>query len=351
VFIEDGTSLRMSLLVARMSCPDGVVVLARPGGRFIGSLAVRLLNRKDTMDTRYSGQEASTIEIAGTTVRRLGFGAMRVVGPGVWGEPTDPGQSIKLLRRVVELGVDFIDTASVYGPHVSERLIREALAPYPEGLLITTKGGQTQFGPGQYATLGRPEYLRQECVLSLRRLGVDHIDLYQLHQVDPAVPFEDQIGTMKDLKDEGKIAAIGLNEVTVDQIKAAREITDIASVQNEYSLAQRKHEEVLEYCYREGLPFISWFPLGIGALARPDGPLAAALAGPLGGPVGGIAAQTGATPAQVALAWLLARASNVIAIPGTTSIAHLEENVAAAGITLTTEQLAELDALSGVTPP
>jgi pyridoxine 4-dehydrogenase len=177
-----------------------------------------------------------TVEIAGKTVHRLGFGATRVVGPGVWGEPADRGQSVKLLRRVVELGVDFIDTASVYGPHVSEELIRDALHPYPNHVLITTKGGQVQFGPGSYATLGRPEFLRQECVLSLRRLRLDHIDLYQLHQIDPLVRFEDQIGTMKELKDEGKIAAIGLNEVTVDQIAAAREITDIASVQNQYSI-------------------------------------------------------------------------------------------------------------------
>ena len=298
------------------------------------------------MGQQYSGRAAGatgadvgraapqTIEIAGKAVRRLGFGAMRVVGPGVWGEPSDRGQSIRLLRRVVELGVDFIDTASVYGPHVSEELIREALYPYAGHLLITTKGGQTQSGPGRYATLGRPEYLRQECVLSLRRLGLDHIDLYQLHQVDPQVPFEDQIGTMRELKDEGKITAIGLNEVTVEQITAAREITDIASVQNHYSVAERKHEDVLEYCTREGLPFISWFPLGIGALASLDGPL------------GGIAARVGATPAQVALAWLLARARNIIAIPGTSSIAHLEENVAAASVQLTPDQIAELDTLA-----
>jgi aryl-alcohol dehydrogenase-like predicted oxidoreductase len=296
------------------------------------------------MDQQYSGRDcdvtdagiaaSGTIEIAGKTVRRLGFGAMRVVGPGVWGEPADRGQSIKLLRRVAELGVDFIDTASVYGPHVSEELIREALHPYPGHLLITTKGGQAQFGPGAYATLGRPEYLRQECVLSLRRLRLDHIDLYQLHQVDPKVPFEDQIGTMKELQDEGKIAAIGLNEVTVDQITAAREITGIASVQNQYSVTERKHEDVLEYCTRERLPFISWFPLDIGTLAQADSPL------------GGFAAQTGATPAQIALAWLLARAKNIIAIPGTSSISHLEENAAAASVRLSLEQIAELNALA-----
>lgn len=297
------------------------------------------------MDQQYSGRAAvvtgagtgvasPAIEIAGKTVRRLGFGAMRVVGPGVWGEPADRGPFIQLMRRVVELGVDFIDTASVYGPHVSEEIIRAALYPYPEHVLITTKGGQTQSGPGSYATLGRPEYLRQECVLSLRRLGLDHVDLYQLHQVDPVVPFEDQIGVLKELKDEGKIAAIGLNEVTAGQIAAAREITDIASVQNQYSITERKHEDVLEYCTREGLPFISWFPLGIGALAQPDGPL------------GGIAAQAGATPAQVALAWLLGRAENMVPIPGTSSIAHLEENVAAAAVRLSPEQVAELNALA-----
>jgi pyridoxine 4-dehydrogenase len=278
---------------------------------------------------------SGTADIAGKTVHRLGFGAMRLTGPGVWGEPADRGPFIQLMRRVVELGVDFIDTASVYGPHVSEEIIRAALYPYPEHLLITTKGGQTQSGPGSYATLGRPEYLRQECELSLRRLGLDHIEMYQLHQVDPAVPFADQIGVMKELKDEGKIAAIGLNEVTVDQIVAAREIVDIASVQNEYSLIQRKHEDVLDYCTREGLPFISWFPLGIGALARPDGSL------------GAIAAEADAIPAQLALAWLLARAENMIAIPGTTSVTHLEENVAAASLRLTAEQITELNALVG----
>lgn len=281
------------------------------------------------------GIASRTIEIAGKTVHRLGFGAMRLTGPGVWGEPADRGPFIQLMRRVIELGVDFIDTASVYGPHVSEEIIRTALHPYPAHVLITTKGGQTQSGPGSYATLGRPEYLRQECALSLRRLGVDHIDLYQLHQIDPAVPFEDQIGVMRELKDEGKIAAIGLNEVTVDQIVAARQIVDIASVQNQYSVTTRKHENVLDYCTREGIPFISWFPLDIGALAKPGGPLDA------------IAAQTGATPAQIALAWQLAHSENLVPIPGTASMAHLEENVAATTVQLSPQQLAELDALAG----
>ncbi|MFG3101574.1 aldo/keto reductase [Streptomyces sp. NPDC048182] len=278
---------------------------------------------------------SGTIEIAGKTVHRLGFGAMRLVGPGCWGEPADRGASVRLLRRAVELGVDFIDTASVYGPHVSEEIIRAALHPYPEHVLITTKGGQTQSGPGSYAVLGRPEYLRQECVLSMRRLGVDHIDLYQLHQVDPTVPFEDQIGELKSLKEEGKIGAIGLNEVTVDQITAAREIVEIASVQNEYSVTQRKHEDVLDHCTRQGLPFVSWFPLDVGALARPDSPLS------------GVAAQIGATPSQVALAWLLARAENLVPIPGTASTAHLEENVAAATVRLDAARITALNTLAG----
>ncbi|MET9256711.1 aldo/keto reductase [Streptomyces sp. NPDC003717] len=278
---------------------------------------------------------SGTIEIAGKTVHRLGFGAMRLVGPDCWGEPADRGASVRLLRRAVELGVDFIDTASVYGPHISEEIIRAALHPYPEHVLITTKGGQTQSGPGSYAVLGRPEYLRQECVLSMRRLGVDHIDLYQLHQVDPAVPFEDQIGELKRLKEEGKIGAIGLNEVTVDQITTAREIVEIASVQNEYSVTQRKHEDVLDHCTRLGLPFVSWFPLGIGALARPDSPLS------------GVAEQIGATPSQVALAWLLARAENLVPIPGTASTAHLEENVAAATVRLDAARITALNALAG----
>ncbi|MYW06513.1 aldo/keto reductase [Streptomyces sp. SID3343] len=278
---------------------------------------------------------SGTIEIAGKTVHRLGFGAMRVVGPDLWGEPVDRAGSVRLVRRAVELGVDFIDTAAVYGPHVSEVIIREALHPYPEHVLITTKGGQTQSGPGVYATLGRPEFLRQECVLSLRRLGVDHIDLYQLHQVDPKVPFEDQIGELVQLKEEGKIGAIGLNEVTVDQIVAARRITEIASVENQYSITERKHEDVLDYCTREGLPFVSWFPLDMGPLAQPDSPLR------------DLAARIDATPAQVALAWLLARAENMVPIPGTSSTAHLEENIAAATVRLSPAQLKELNTAVG----
>lgn len=278
---------------------------------------------------------SGTIDMAGKTVHRLGFGAMRLVGPGVWGEPASRDASVRLLRRAVELGVDFIDTASVYGPHISEEIIRTALHPYPKHVLITTKGGQTQSGPGSYAVLGRPEFLRQECVLSMRRLGVDHIDLYQLHQVDPGVPFEDQIGELKKLKEEGKVGAIGLNEVTVDQVVAARKIVEIASVQNQYSVTQRKHEDVLGYCVREQLPFISWFPLDIGALARQDSPL------------GGLAARVGATPAQVALAWLLARAENTVPIPGTASMAHLEENSAAATVRLDPASIAELNTLAG----
>lgn len=289
---------------------------------------------QDQPPGRRVNHASGTIEIAGKTVHRLGFGAMRLVGPGVWGEPADRGHPVRLVRRAVELGVDFIDTASVYGPHISEEIIREALRPYPEQVLITTKGGQTQSGPGAYATLGRPEYLRQECVLSLRRLGVDRIDLYQLHQVDPLVPFEDQIGELMKLKEEGKIGAIGLNEVSVEQVVAARRMTEIASVQNQYSITERKHEDVLDHCTREGLPFISWFPLDIGALAGPDSR------------IGALAARIGATPAQVALAWLLARAENMVPIPGTSSTAHLEENVGAATVRLSAAQLTELNALA-----
>lgn len=284
-------------------------------------------------------ETTATIEIAGKTVRRIGFGAIWLTGPGLWGEPADRGSHVELVRRVVDLGVNLIDTAAVYGPHVSESIIREALHPYPEDLLITTKGGQVQSGPASltsnpYATLGRPEFLRQDCVLSMRRLGVDHIDLYQLHQVDPLVPFEDQIGELQKLKNEGKIGAIGLNEVTVDQIVTAREIIDVASVQNQYSLTQRKHQDVLDYCTREGLPFISWWPLDMGALLQP------------GSPLQDIAQRAGATPAQVALAWLHARARNMVTIPGTSSVAHLEENVAASNLRLDPEMIAELDALA-----
>jgi pyridoxine 4-dehydrogenase len=265
------------------------------------------------------------------TVTRLGFGAMQITGPGVWGPPADPDECVRVLRRAVELGVDLIDTAASYGPEVSEDLIRAALHPYRDGLVIATKTGFARTGPGKWVPLGRPEFLRQDVELSLRRLGLDRIDLLQLHRIDPAVPLEDQIGELDALRGEGKIRHIGLSEVTVEQVEAARAIAPIASVQNLYNLTNRKAEDVLDHCAANGIAFIPWFPLATGTLAGPDGPLAA------------MAAEHGATPAQLALAWLLRRSPVMLPIPGTSSVAHLEENVAAAGVALTGEQYAALE--------
>jgi aryl-alcohol dehydrogenase-like predicted oxidoreductase len=264
--------------------------------------------------------KAGTFEIAGRTVHRLGFGAMRLTGPGVWGEPADRAECVRVLRRAVELGVDFVDTADSYGPYVSEEIIREALHPYPEQLLIATKAGFVRHGPDVWAPVGRPEYLRQEVEMSLRRLGLDRIELFQLHRIDPKVPVEEQIGVLAELRDEGKIAAIGLSEVSVEQIEKVRGMAEVATVQNLYNVVDRRSEDVLDYCTREGIGFIPWFPIGAGDLARP------------GGPVDELATEHDASPAQVALAWLLGRAQNVLPIPGTSRVAHLEENVAAADL-------------------
>ncbi|SEK56469.1 aldo/keto reductase [Nonomuraea pusilla] len=264
------------------------------------------------------------------TVNRLGYGAMQLTGPGVWGEPKDPGEAVRVLRRAVELGVNLIDTADSYGPFVSERLIREALHPYPEDLVIATKGGLTRSGPNDWRPVGRPEYLRQQTELSLRHLGLDRIDLYQLHRIDPKVPLEDQLGELALLREEGKIRHIGLSEVTVAQIEQARRITPIVSVQNLYNLADRRAEDVLEHAEREGIGFIPWFPIATGKLARPGGPLEKAAEG------------RGATPAQLALAWLLRRSPVMLPIPGTSKVAHLEENMEAARIELSDEEFAAL---------
>ncbi|SHF62366.1 Predicted oxidoreductase [Jatrophihabitans endophyticus] len=282
------------------------------------------------VDTELANHRSGTFEIGDRTVHRLGFGAMRLTGPGIWGEPADREECVRVVRRAVELGVDFIDTADSYGPHVSEEIIREALHPYPEHVLVATKAGLTRHGPDIWQPVGRPEYLRQQCELSLRRLGVERIDLFQLHRIDSSVPAEDQVGELKKLQDEGKIGAIGLSEVTVEQIDAAREVAEIATVQNLYNLTERKSEDIVDYCTREGIGFIPWFPIAAGELAKP------------GGPVDEIAKDLGATHSQVALAWLLARAQIVLPIPGTSSVAHLEENVDAAGVRLTREQVAEL---------
>jgi pyridoxine 4-dehydrogenase len=276
---------------------------------------------------------SGTFKIGGDTeVTRLGFGAMRITGPGIWGPPEDPEAARAVLRRLPELGVDFIDTADSYGPYVSEEILREALHPYPEQVLIATKAGLVRTGPGAWHPVGRPEYLRQEVEMSLRRLGVERIDLFQLHRIDPDVPLADQVGELKALRDEGKIAALGLSEVSVGELEQAREVADIATVQNLHNLVHRESQAVLDFCTEHGIGFIPWFPIASGRLAR------------AGGAVDHVVQATGATPAQVALAWLLAISPAVLPIPGTSKVAHLEENVAAAGVTLTEAQVAELTA-------
>jgi aryl-alcohol dehydrogenase-like predicted oxidoreductase len=265
------------------------------------------------------------------TVHRLGFGAMQLPGPGVWGPPSDHDGALAVLRRATELGIDLIDTADSYGPNVSEELIREALHPYPENLKIATKAGLTRQGPGQWAPVGRPEYLRQQCEGSLVRLGVERIDLFQLHRVDPKVPAEDQFGLLKELRDEGKVAEVGLSEVSVAQIESAQMVVPIVSVQNQYNIAQRSAEDVLDFCQQHGIGFIPWFPLGSGKLSQP------------GSPLDQVAHELNATTSQVCLAWLLRRSPVMLPIPGTSSVEHLEENCAAADITLTDAQFQSLD--------
>jgi pyridoxine 4-dehydrogenase len=263
-------------------------------------------------------------------VHRLGFGAMRLTGPGVWGDPKDPAEARRVLRKAVELGVNLIDTADSYGPEVSERLIAEALHPYPRGLVIATKGGLTRSGPGQWAPVGRPEYIRQCVELSLRRLKVDRIDLYQLHRIDPKVPAAETLGALKELKRAGKIRHLGLSEVSVAEIKHARKIVPIVSVQNLYNLGNRQSEAVLDYCAEHGLGFIPWFPLAAGEMARPGGVLDTA------------AKRHGATVAQLALAWLLQRSPVILPIPSTSSVEHLRENVGGASVRLSEAEWAEI---------
>ncbi|NUO61158.1 MAG: aldo/keto reductase [Hamadaea sp.] len=268
-----------------------------------------------------------TFAIGGTLpVDRLGFGAMQITGPGIWGPPRDHDEAIRVLRRAVELGVTFIDTADSYGPGVSEELIREALHPYPENLVIATKAGLVRTGPDQWHPLGHPAYLRQQAELSLRRLGLERIDLFQLHRIDPAVPLADQLGALTELQKDGKIGHIGLSQVSVAELRQARAHADIATVQNLYNLANRRAETVLDYCEAEGLGFIPWFPIATGELARPGGPLDA------------LASAAGITPVQFALAWLLRRSPVMLPIPGTSSVAHLEENLGARAVELTDEQ-------------
>ena len=263
-------------------------------------------------------------------VTRLGFGAMRITGKGIWGEPADRAESIRVLRRAVELGIDFIDTADSYGPRVSEEIIAEALHPYPAGLVIATKGGFERPGPNKWVENGKPEHLKSACEGSLRRLRVERIDVYQLHRIDPKVPADDQLGALKELQAQGKIKHIGLSEVNVRQIEHAQSIVPIVSVQNRYSLSDRGSEAVLEYCEQKRMAFIPWFPLAAGKLSGPDSP------------VGRVATRSKATPSQVALAWLLARSPVILPIPGTSSVQHLEENVAAAGLRLDENTMQEL---------
>jgi pyridoxine 4-dehydrogenase len=263
-------------------------------------------------------------------VRRLGFGSMRITGNGIWGEPADRAEAVRVLRRAVELGVNFIDTADSYGPGVSEEIIAEALHPYPSDLVIATKGGFDRPGPDQWVENGTPQHLKSACEGSLRRLRLDRIDLYQLHRIDAKVPAEDQLGTLKDLQAQGKIKHIGLSEVSVRQIEHARTIVSVVSVQNRYSIADRGSEDVLEYCGKQKMGFIPWFPLAAGRMSGADSP------------VGRIAARLKATPSQVALAWLLARSPVMLPIPGTSRVAHLEENVAAAALKIDGSKMQEL---------
>jgi len=274
---------------------------------------------------------AGTFALGGDlTVNRLGYGSMQLTGPGVWGDPKDPAEAVRVLRRAVELGVNLIDTADSYGPFVAEQLIKKALHPYPDDLVIATKAGFTRQGPGKWTPVGRPEYLRQQVELSLRHLGLERIDLLQLHRIDPAVPAAEQIGELRLLQDEGKIRHLGLSEVTVPELRVAQEIAAIVSVQNLFNLANRSAEPLLDYATENGVAFIPWFPLATGALAGPGSPLTK------------LAAEHGATPSQLALAWLLRRSPVMLPIPGTSSVSHLEDNMAAAEITLTDGQFAEL---------
>jgi pyridoxine 4-dehydrogenase len=263
-------------------------------------------------------------------VHRVGFGAMRITGKGIWGPPDDPEEAKRLLRRVPELGIDLIDTADSYGPEVSENLIAEALHPYPDGLVIATKGGLRRTGPGQWPPDARPERLKECCEASLRRLKLDRIDLYQLHSPDPQVPYEDSVGALKALQDEGKIRHVGISNVSLEELAQARGIVEVVTVQNRYNLTDRHSEDVLGACEEAGIGFIPWFPLATGRLAEP------------GGGLDQVAQTHESTPAQIALAWLLARSPVMLPIPGTSSVEHLEENVAATQIQLSPEEVEEI---------
>lgn len=277
-------------------------------------------------DRTITAHEAGTVDLGdGLTVHRLGFGAMRITGDEIWGPPDDRRNAIRVLRRAVQLGVDFIDTADSYGPDVSEELIAEALHPYPKELVVATKGGLLRPGPGDWEPDCRPAHLKEACEGSLRRLRVERIDLYQLHTVDPEVPYEESIGALEELREEGKIRRIGVSNVGLDELETARGIVDVASVQNRFNLSDRTSEAVLDRCTELGIAFIPWFPLATGNLAR------------------SVPLRHEAKPAQVALAWLLARSPVMLPIPGTSNVEHLEENVAAAGLELSEQEVERLD--------
>lgn len=290
------------------------------------------------METRpaLSAAVSGTFYLGGDLpVFRLGYGTMRIVGDGAWGEPADPAEARNVLRRAVELGVNLIDTADAYGPEIAERLIAEALHPYPPGLIIATKGGITRQGPARTEYVGRAGYLIQCVEMSLRRLKLERIDLYQLHRIDPRTPLEESLGALKRMQEEGKIRHIGLSEVAPAEIEAAGKIVPIVTVQNRYSLADRRHEETLRFCESEGIGFMPWYPMAAGKLMKPDHPAAQTLAR--------IAAQHNAKVAQLSLAWLLQRSPAILPIPGTSKVSHLEENIAAAGLKLSREEWAEIE--------
>ncbi len=278
-----------------------------------------------------SAQASGTFALGGDLpVVRLGYGSMQLTGAGVWGDPNDADEAVHVLRRAVELGVTFIDTADSYGPVVAEQLIKRALHPYADDLVIATKAGLTRPGPGDWRPVGRPEYLRQQVELSLRNLGLECIDLHQLHRIDPQVPVADQVGTLKELQDEGKIRHIGLSEVSVEELQEAQKTATIVSVQNLFNLSDRSAEPLLDHAEAEGIAFIPWFPLATGALSKPGGPLDA------------LAQEHDATPSQLALAWLLRRSPVMLPIPGTSTVAHLEDNLAAASLELSDDEFEAL---------
>jgi pyridoxine 4-dehydrogenase len=280
-----------------------------------------------------SAEASGTFAIGGDLkVHRLGFGAMRITGDGIWGEPKDAEECKRVLRRAVELGVNFIDTADSYGPEVSERLIGEALAPYKSGVVIATKAGFTRQGPNQWREVGLPQYLQQQVEMSLRRLKVERIELWQLHRIDPKVPVEESLGVIKKMQEQGKIRHVGLSEVKPKEIDQARKVIDIVSVQNKYNIGDRAHEDVVEYCTKHGLAFIPWFPVAAGKLAQP------------GGKLDSVAKKHGATVSQLSIAWLLHRSPVVLPIPGTSSVKHLEENVAAGSVKLSDAEWGEIEA-------